>query len=104
VKNKVKYVKEIRIAKDLTEQDKLAIKARGVAELKMKISPVLIPKDYDKAPADGIYELDFSLDESNESFTDVDLDVEVVFYFRNLPAWVKGIKINAAENSDIELL
>lgn len=102
--NKVKYVRDIRLAKERGIDGNLAVQARGTAELKMKISPVLIPKDYDSIPSDGIFELDFSLDESNEKYTNVDLDVEVIFYFRNLPNWVKGIKINASDNSDIELL
>ncbi|MCK9400124.1 MAG: hypothetical protein M0Q51_09055 [Bacteroidales bacterium] len=104
MKNKIRFVKDIQIVKDGTEKDKLAIKARGVAELKMKINPVLIPRDYESEPADGIYELDFTLDETNEAYTNVDLEVEVVIYIRNLPGWVKAIRINASENSDIELL
>lgn len=104
MKNKVKYLKDIQVAKYLKGDDELAVKAKGIAELKMKISPVLVPKDYETEPTDGIYELDFLLDESGEAYTNVDLEVEVVLYFRNLPSWVKGIKINARENSDIELL
>jgi hypothetical protein len=104
MKSKVRFVTEIRIVKDVSEKEKIAIKAKGVAELKMKITPVLIPREYDSKPEDGIYELDFALDETNEAYTNVDLEVDVVFYFRNLPGWVKGIKINAAENSDIELI
>lgn len=104
MKNKIRFVKDIQIVKDGTEKDKLAIKARGVAELKMKINPVLIPRDYESEPADGIYELNFTLDETHEAYTNVDLEVEVVIYIRNLPGWVKAVRINAAENSDIELL
>jgi hypothetical protein len=104
MKNKVRFVKGILIVNDAGDHDKLAIKARGIAELKMKINPVLIPREYVSEPEDGIYELDFALDETNDAYTNVDLEVEVVFYFRNLPRWVKGIKINAEENSDIELL
>jgi len=104
MKNKVKYVRDIRIVRERGEEDNLTVKASGIAELKMKISPVLIPKEYESQPSDGIFELDFSLDESNEAYTNVDLEVEVIFSFRNLPKWVKGIKINARDNSDIELL
>jgi len=104
MKNKVRFVKDIQIVKDTPGKDKMAIKARGIAELKMKITPVLIPREYDSEPADGIYELDFTLDETSEAYTNVDLEVDVVLYIRNLPGWVKGIRVNAAENSDIELL
>jgi hypothetical protein len=102
--NKVRFVRNIQIVTDSSDQEKVAIKARGVAELKMKINPVLIPKLYVTAPPDGIFELDFKLDEKDDAYTDVDMEVEVVLYIRNLPGWVKGVRINAAENSDIELL
>ena len=35
---------------------------------------------------------------------DVELEVDVVFRIKNLPDWVQGVKINAEENSDIELI
>ena len=104
MKDKVRYVKNIHIVKDVTGKDTLAVKARGIAELKMKINPVLVPREYESEPEDGIYEMDFTLDDTKDTYTNVDLEVEVVFYFRNLPAWVKGIRINAEENSDIELI
>ena len=104
MKNEITYVKDIRIIKEAAEPDLMAIKARGIASIKRLVAPVLIPKDYPSEPADGIYELDFTLDESHQDFVDVELEVEVVFRIKNLPEWVKGVKINAAENSDIELL
>lgn len=102
--NKVRFVKGIQIVKGGDEQDKLAVKARGIAEVNLLVNPVLIPRKYESEPADGIYELDFALDETNEDYTKLELEVEVVFYIRNLPGWVKAIRINASENSDIELL
>jgi len=104
MKNEITYVKDIRIIKEAAEPDLMAIKARGIASIKRLVAPVLIPKEYSSEPADGIYELDFTLDESHQDFVDVELEVEVVFRIKNLPEWVKGVKINAAENSDIELL
>ena len=100
----IRFVKEIRIAKDDSEPDLLAIKASGIAEIKKLISPVLVPKEYDEVPDDGIYELDFVLGHSDEEYTNVEMEVGVVFRIKNLPDWVKGVKINAAENSDIELI
>lgn len=100
----IRFVKEIRIAKDDSEPDLLAIKASGIAEIKKLISPVLVPRKYEEAPDDGIYELDFILDHTDEEYTNVELEVGVVFRIKNLPDWVKGVKINAAENSDIELI
>jgi hypothetical protein len=104
MKNQITYVKDVRILKETAEPDLMAIKARGIASLKKLIAPVLVPRNYDIVPIDGIYELDFTLDEAHEDYVNVELEVEVVFRVKNLPDWVKGVKINAAENSDIELL
>ena len=104
MKNEITYVKDIRILKEPSEPDLMAIKAKGVATIKSLIAPVLIPRENKSAPADGIFELDFTLDDTHHDFVDVEIDVEVVFRIKNMPEWVKGVKINAAENSDIELL
>jgi len=104
MKNEITYVKDIRIQKEASEPDLMAIKARGIASIKKLIAPVLVPRKYDTEPADGIFELDFAMDDAHEEFVDVELEVEVVFRIKNLPEWVKGVKINAVENSDIELL
>ncbi len=104
MKNEITYVKDILLIKESSEPDLMAIKARGIASIKKLIAPVLIPRKYDHEPADGIFELDFALDDTHQEFVNVELDVEVVFRIKNLPDWVKGVKVNAAENSDIELL
>jgi hypothetical protein len=101
---KVRYVKDIQIVREDDEPDLMAIKAKGVAEIKRLIAPSLIPREYESEPEDGIYELDFKLGETDDDYTDVELEVDVVFRIKNLPQWVKGVKINAAENSDIELI
>jgi len=102
--NKIRFVKDIQIVKEDNEPDLMAINAKGVAQLKRLIAPVLVGKDYETIPKDGIYELDFVLDETGEEMADVELEVDVVFRVKALPKWVKGVKINASENSDIELL
>jgi len=102
--NTIRFVKDIRIVTDNKEPDLMAIKAKGIAELTKLIAPVLVPKDYKTVPEDGIYELDFVMDNSTEEMTNVELEVEVVFKLKSMPDWVKGVKINAAENSDIELI
>lgn len=104
MKSRIKFVKKIQLIRDKTEPDLLAIKAQGIADLKMPLNPVLVPRNYDTAPEDGIFELDFKLDEECHEITGVELEVEVIIRLKNLPEWVNGIKINAAENSDIELL
>lgn len=104
MKDKIRYVRDIRIVKDDTEPDLMAIKARGIAGIRRLIAPVLVPRKYSTIPEDGIYELDFRLDDTDNQYTDVELEVDVVFRIKNLPAWVKGVKVNATENSDIELI
>ena len=100
----IRYVKDIQIVKEDTEPNLVAIRARGIAEINKLISPVLVPREYSAEPEDGIYELDFQLAETGEEVTDVELELEVVFRIKKLPEWVKGIRINASENSDIELI
>ena len=90
--------------RDAAQPELLAIKAEGVADINLPLHPVLIPMPYDSVPEDGIYELDFKLDETNQELTEVELEVEVIIRMKNLPSWVKGVKINADENSDIELI
>jgi hypothetical protein len=102
--DKIRYVRDIQIVKNDAEPDLMAIKAKGVAEIRKLIAPVLVPREYQEIPDDGIYELDFRLDTTDKEYTDVELEVNVVFRIKNLPAWVKGVKINASENSDIELI
>ena len=104
VKNEITYVKEIRIIREPSEPDLMAIKAKGIATIKKLIAPRLIPKNDVSEPADGIYELDFRMQEGREDLTNVDIEVEVIVRIKNLPAWVKGVKINASDNSDIELV
>ncbi|MCD4791332.1 MAG: hypothetical protein K8R37_15160 [Bacteroidales bacterium] len=105
MKDRVKFVKNIRIIKEKAEPDLLAIKATGITELKQLLAPVLVSaKKYKSPPADGIYEFNFVLGTTEDEFTDVEMEVDVVFRFKNIPKWVKGIKVNAKENSDIELL
>lgn len=102
--NKIRFVKDIRIVKEDAEPDLMAIRAKGVAELKKLIAPVLVPREYKDIPEDGIYELDFVLGDTGEEYTNVELEVDVVFRVKEMPDWVKGVKINASENSDIELI
>ena len=102
---KVKYIKSIQVIRDKEEPQMMAIKASGIAELKHLISPVLVSaSDPQKPSSDGIYEMDFVLGDTGSTPMEVEMEVDVVFRFRNLPKWVKGIKVNARDNSDIELI
>ena len=100
----VRYVKNIRIIKHENEPDLMAVKAIGVAVINNLINPVLVPKKYTEAPSDGILELDFILLPYGDDIPDVEMEVDVILKLKNLPPWVKGLKINASENSDIELI
>jgi hypothetical protein len=104
MKSRIKYVKRIQLIKSTSEPDLLAIKATGIAEISMQDTPVLVPKIYEEIPPDGIYELEFKMQEGREDLTNVEIEVEVIVRIKNLPAWVKGVKINASDNSDIELV
>lgn len=101
---KVRYLKGIEILKPDIDPDLIAIKARGVAELKKLVMPVLIPRRVEHIPKDGIYEMDFIVDYDGNSMTDVEMEVDIVFRVKSLPSWVKGVRIYASENSDIELI
>jgi hypothetical protein len=104
MKSGIKYIRRIKIIRDDTEPGILGIKAEGVADFLTSLRPVLIPRKTDEDPGDGIYELDFRLDESPQEIKDVEIEVNVVFRLKNVPSWVKGFRINADENSDIELI
>lgn len=104
MENRIKFVRNITVIRDQEDTGLLLIKARGVADLRMLLNPVLVPRKYDRTPTDGIFELDFKLDDRLQDLTDVELDMEVVIKLKNIPEWVKGIKVNAEENSDIELV
>ena len=102
--DKITFVKNIELLKEQATS-LIAVKATGIAELKHLLKPVLVSsRDYDNPPDDGIYELDFILGSTGDEYTDVEMEVNVVFKMKNFPSWVKGIKVNARENSDIELL
>ena len=104
MKSIVRYVNNIRIIRKEKETELMAIKANGIAVINSLVSPVLVPREYSDVPRDGIFELDFKLEQGQQSVPNVELEVDVVFKIKDLPPWVKGVKINASENSDIELI
>jgi len=102
--NNFKYVKDLRILKPENEPGLIAVVASGVAEISRQYRPVLIPRQYDEAPEDGILEMDFRLIPSEKEISDIEMEVNLVFKIADLPAWVRGMKVNASETSDIELI
>jgi hypothetical protein len=102
---KINFIKSIRLIKDESEAGLIALKAIGIAELSYLLSPSLISSlKNDNPHNDGIYELDFILDSSDKDYTSMEMEVNIVFRIKSLPAWVKGFKVNAKENSDIVLM
>lgn len=104
MKRLIKYIRNVSVIRNVEAPDLLALQAEGVTEIVLQAVPVLMPHKYDKIPEDGIFEVDFNLEDSAVSQTDVSFEIKVILPLKNLPDWVKGIRINAAENSDIELI
>ena len=102
--DKIKYVTDIQIIKSAKEPGFVMVKAKGIAAIDKLIAPVLRPGKNQNFSDDGIYELEFLLDSRNERDLDVEILVDVELRIKNLPDNVKGLKIIASENSDIELL
>lgn len=101
----LKYVKNLRIIKPESEPGLMAVTANGVAEISRQYRPVLVPRQYKDAPEDGILEMDFVLIPAEENdISDIEMEVNIIFRIKDLPPWVKGLRVNAAENSDIELI
>jgi CYTH domain-containing protein len=100
----VKYIRNIMIIREESEPDIMAVRANGLARLSALPRPVLVPREYDVEPDDGIMELDFAFVGEAENVIDVEMEVDTVLKIKNLPHWVKGLRINASENSDIELI
>lgn len=100
----VRYVKGIEVLKTGDEPALMAIRAKGVAELKKLLMPFLVPRPVEGVPDDGIFEFDFIVEDGGDGITDVEMEVDIVFRLKSLPEWVRGIRIYASENSDIELV
>lgn len=102
--DKIKYVTDIQIIKSAKEPGFVMIKAKGIAAIDRLIAPVLRPGKNQNLSEDGIYELEFVLDSRNERDHEVEILVDVELRIKNLPENIKGLKIIASENSDIELI
>ena len=100
----LKYVKKLQVIRPENEPGLVSISASGIVELTKLYRPVLSPKQYDKPPEDGILELEFLMLPAEEGISDIEMEVNIVFKVKDLPPWVKGLKVNASENSDIELI
>ena len=101
---RLKYVKNLRVVKPESEPGLMAITANGIAEISRQYRPVLVPRMYKEEPEDGIMEMDFVLIPAENEISDIEMEVNIIFKIKDLPPWVKGLKVNAAENSDIELI
>ena len=100
----LKLVNGLQVILPDNEPGLMAIKANGIAKISQLYKPVLVPRKHDKAPEDGILELDIHFMPVENTYTDVEMEVDLVLNKEELPSWVKGLRVNAAENSDIELI
>lgn len=100
----LKYVKNLRVVKPESEPGIMAVTANGIAAINRQYRPVLVPRQYKNPPEDGILEMDFVLIPSEGEISDIEMEVNIIFKIKDLPPWVKGLRVNAAENSDIELI
>jgi hypothetical protein len=100
----LRLVNGIRVVLPDNESGLMAIKANGIAKISQLYTPVLVPRKHEEAPEDGILELDIHFVPAENEFTDVEMEVDLVLNKDELPSWVKGLRVNAAENSDIELI
>ena len=101
---KLRLVNGLQVILPENEPGLMEIKANGIAKISQLYVPVLVPRKHDKVPEDGILELDILLVPAENAETDVELEVDLVLNKDELPYWVKGLRVNAAENSDIELI
>lgn len=101
----VKYIKDLKVIKSTDAEGVVLIKARGITEMKKMISASFTSISESKIPTkDGILELDFVLGSLENEVVAVELEFDVAVKLKAIPDWVKGIKVNALENSDIEIL
>ena len=104
MKGDVKYITNIRIIREESEPEIMAVRAGGIARFSALPCPVLLPRKYDDEPDDGIMELDFVFVGESKKELEVEMEVDILMKMEKLPSWVKGLRINASENSDIELI
>jgi hypothetical protein len=100
----IRYVKDIQIIKSEKDPGQILIKAKGVAEINKVLAPVLVPGKNNNLSEEGIYELEFKFDSPETGGMAFEIEMDVELRIKNLPPGIKGIKITASENSDIELI
>ncbi|MFU8842831.1 MAG: hypothetical protein ACNA7V_03375 [Bacteroidales bacterium] len=102
---KIKLLKGLMVQRDQENPELVQLRVTGITGLKQLISPVIASvENHDNPPGDGIYEFDLLLSDTGMELTDVDLEVSVIFQLKDLPGWVKAIRVNAEVNSEIEII
>jgi hypothetical protein len=103
--NKIKYLKDLVVLRDEKYPELIQLKIAGIARLKHLLAPIIASvNEQDLSPVDGIYELDLMLSDTDGESLDVDLEMNVVIQLKNLPNNVKAIRVNAEDNSEIEII
>jgi hypothetical protein len=102
---KVNYLKKLRLFRNENDPDLVKLRVTGVTRFTRLLAPFVYPAgQHENAPDDGVYELNLMMKESENDTVDVELELDVVFDLKSLPKWVRAIRVNAAENSEIELI
>jgi hypothetical protein len=102
---KIKLLKGLMVQRDQENPELVQLRVTGITGLKQLLSPVIASVEkHDKSSGEGIYEFDLLLSETGMELMDVDLEVSVIFQIKDLPGWVKAIRVNAEENSEIEII
>ncbi|SCX81285.1 hypothetical protein [Nitrosospira sp. Nsp13] len=95
----IREVTEVRLAVLESFPPKLRITATGNVPTGGWSNPQLNPVVNIQAPPDGIYDFDFVADPPEGPATQVISSIQAVYVWDSFPADVKGVRVNAAQNS-----
>jgi hypothetical protein len=103
--NKIKYLKDLVVLRDEKHPELIQLKIAGIATLKHLLSPIFASANKQEIyPDDGIFELDLILSDTDGEPLDVELEMTVIIPLKNLPHNVIAIRVNAEDNSEIEII
>ncbi|ARO87885.1 hypothetical protein EBAPG3_008955 [Nitrosospira lacus] len=95
----IREVTEVRLAVLESFPPKLQITSAGNVPTGGWSNPRLSPLVNIQAPPDGIYDFDFAADPPASPATQVISPIHAVYVWDSFPAGVKGVRVNAAQNS-----
>ncbi len=95
----IREISEVRLAVLESFPPKLQITAMGNVPIGGWSNPQLTPFVNIQAPPDGIYDFDFVADPPEGAATQVISPIHAVYVWDSFPAELRGVRINAAQNS-----